>query len=106
MTYPNDDILIDYMSWRQADVHVNNLYNICFWSIVKSGSTESEAHDRLKGTTSADKNEMLFSEFGINYNNEPEVFRKGTFIRKNSEKIWVKSSSDLFTRETYGGIIK
>lgn len=28
----------------------------------------------------ADKNEMLFSEFGINYNNEPEQFRKGSVL--------------------------
>ena len=25
--YPSDDNLKDYLSWRQADVHVNNLYN-------------------------------------------------------------------------------
>ena len=29
---------------------------------------------------SGDKNEILFSQFGINYNNEPEVFRKGTVL--------------------------
>ena len=26
------------------------------------------------------KNEMLFSQFGINYNNEPEVYKKGTLL--------------------------
>ena len=34
----------------------------------------------MKGTVSADKNELLFSEFGINYNNESELFKKGTVI--------------------------
>lgn len=29
---------------------------------------------------SGDKNEILFSQFGINYNNEPELFRKGTVL--------------------------
>ena len=38
--------------------------------------------ERLKGTLSKDKNEILFSEFGINYNNEPEQFRKGTTLVK------------------------
>lgn len=36
--------------------------------------------DVLQGTFSDDKNEILFSRFGINYNNEPEMFRKGSVI--------------------------
>ena len=28
----------------------------------------------------ADKNEILFSRFGINYNREPEIFKKGSVI--------------------------
>jgi Uncharacterized conserved protein len=37
----------------------------------------------LRGTLASDKNELLFSEFGLNYNNEPPMFRKGTvLIRK------------------------
>jgi tRNA(His) guanylyltransferase len=36
--------------------------------------------ERLSGTFSSDKNEILFSEFGINYNNEPEQFKKGTTL--------------------------
>ena len=38
----------------------------------------AQAHETLKGTLSKDKNELLFSKFSINYNNEPEVFRRGT----------------------------
>ena len=29
---------------------------------------------------SADKNELLFSQFGINYNNLPEIYRKGSVL--------------------------
>ncbi|KAF6214388.1 hypothetical protein GE061_009128 [Apolygus lucorum] len=79
--YPTDENLRDYLSWRQADVHVNNLYNLCFWSLVlKSGLTPSEAELKLRGTLSGEKNELLFQEFGINYNNEPQMFRKGTTL--------------------------
>ena len=35
----------------------------------------------LQGTLAADKNENLFSEFNINYNNEPLMYRKGTVLR-------------------------
>ncbi|KAF7252204.1 hypothetical protein EG68_08814 [Paragonimus skrjabini miyazakii] len=37
----------------------------------------------FQGTLSSDKNELLFSEFGCNYNNEPELFRKGTVLFRN-----------------------
>ena len=36
--------------------------------------------ERLKGTLSGEKNEILFSEFRINYNEEPAQFRKGTTL--------------------------
>ncbi|KAG6002338.1 hypothetical protein E4U43_001135, partial [Claviceps pusilla] len=32
------------------------------------------------GTLAAEKNEILFSRFHINYNNEPEIFKKGSVI--------------------------
>lgn len=35
--YPSDQNLKDYLSWRQADVHVNNLYNTSFWNLVLNG---------------------------------------------------------------------
>ncbi|KAK7863488.1 hypothetical protein R5R35_010519 [Gryllus longicercus] len=79
--YPTDKNLRDYLSWRQADVHINNLYNTAFWSLVlKKGFTNAQAEERLKGTVASDKNELLFSEFGLNYNNEPAVYRKGTIL--------------------------
>ncbi|XP_055744147.1 probable tRNA(His) guanylyltransferase [Salvelinus fontinalis] len=83
--YPSNRNLRDYLSWRQADCHVNNLYNTVFWTLVqKGGLTTTQAEDRLKGTLAADKNEIMFSEFNINYNKEPLVHRKGTAL------IWEK----------------
>ncbi|KAH8249658.1 hypothetical protein KR032_011118 [Drosophila birchii] len=79
--YPSDENLRDYLSWRQADVHVNNLYNTAFWKLVlEKGLTNQEAEAKLRGTFSADKNELLFQEFGINYNNLPGMYRKGTIL--------------------------
>lgn len=83
--YPSDDNLRDYLSWRQADTHINNLYNTVFWKLVlEGGRTNQEAEAELCGTFSSDKNEILFSKFGINYNNLPQMYRKGTIlVRKN-----------------------
>jgi tRNA(His) guanylyltransferase len=84
--YPKRRVLRDYLSWRQADCHINNLYNTTFWSMVLKGGMEArEAEEALKGTVSGDKNEILFSRFGINYNNEPEMYRKGTVMYRSYE---------------------
>ncbi|PWA02820.1 hypothetical protein BB558_001032 [Smittium angustum] len=78
--YPTDKHLRDYLSWRQADCHINNMYNTCFWELVKSGVGNKEAEKMLCGTNSGDKNELLFSKFQINYNTIPEIFRKGSVL--------------------------
>jgi len=71
----------DYLSWRQADCHINNLYNTCFWNLVQvSGVSRQDAYEALKGTQSSDKNELLFGRFGMNYNDVDKMFRKGTTI--------------------------
>lgn len=79
--YPTDENLRDYLSWRQADTHVNNLYNTTFWSLVLNGGlTNQAAEERLRGTLAADKNEILFTQFGINYNALDAMLRKGTIL--------------------------
>jgi len=79
--YPTVENLRDYLSWRQADCHINNLYNTVFWALVLRGkATNLEAVARLQNTLSAEKNEILFTQFGINYNKEPDVFRKGSVV--------------------------
>ena len=46
---------------------------------------------RLEGSFAKDKNEILFSEFGVNYNNEPEQFRKGTSVFKKRVEVRTES---------------
>ena len=50
----------------------------CFWMLVKSGKGEYGAHEILKGTLSTDKNDLLFQRFRMNYNNDLEMFQKGS----------------------------
>ncbi|KAG1736562.1 Thg1 C terminal domain-containing protein [Suillus lakei] len=81
VVYPTERAIRDYFSWRQADTHINNLYNTTFWALVqKGGQTTTEAHATLRGTVSATKHEMLFSRFGINYNEISQRFKKGSVI--------------------------
>lgn len=87
--YPTQKEVRDYFAWRQADsmflplilAHINNLYNTVFWALVQQGGkSEREAHDILKGTVSAEKHEIMFQQFGINYDKLPAFFRKGTTL--------------------------
>jgi tRNA(His) guanylyltransferase len=79
--YPNLKTLRDYFSWRQADCHINNLYNTCFWKLIMDGGkTNQAAENMLKNTLSDFKNELLFSQFGINYSKLDPIFRKGSLL--------------------------
>ena len=106
--YPQKIQMMDYFRWRQVDCHINNLYNICFWNLVKDGMSTKESMETLKNTLSSDKNEILFSKFKINYNNEPEVFRKGTTIirSKTSPSLNISSLTSKSLYIYHGDLIK
>ena len=79
--YPTLKNVRDYLSWRQADTHINNLYNTCFWALVdKEHLSPKDAEKQLCGTDAGQKNELLFSKFGINYAKLPDMFRKGSVL--------------------------
>lgn len=106
--YPSDENMRDYLGWRQADTHINNLYNTVFWKLVlEGGRTNREAQEELSGTFSCDKNEILFSKFGINYNNLPEMYRKGTILlRKNVEMPKIKGKRYQITVPFFVDLIR
>ncbi|GLB01095.1 tRNA-His guanylyltransferase [Aspergillus tubingensis] len=99
--YPNSRIFRDYMSWRQVDCHINNLYNTTFWSMVLQGGMDRrEAELELKGTLSSDKNEILFKRFGINYNNEEEIYKKGSVLYRQVQYQLEEKSDSSVQEET------
>eukprot|EP00127_Corallochytrium_limacisporum_P004884 Clim_evm28s191 gene=Clim_evmTU28s191 len=88
--YPDVRTLRDYLSWRQADCHINNLYNTVFWTLVQDGGLSPQAAEQdLCGTLSGDKNEILFSKFGINYNNLEPRYRKGSILIQGTREVIV-----------------
>ena len=48
--------------------------------VVFCAGMEDEADEMRQGSLAADKNEILFSRFKINYNNEPEIYKKGSVV--------------------------
>jgi len=86
--YPSIKNLRDYLSWRQVDCHINNLYNTTYWMMVqRGGMSPADAEKELQGTVSSDKNEILFKRFGINYNNEPEMYKKGSVVYRQVRDV-------------------
>ncbi|GAA5927184.1 tRNA guanylyltransferase [Sporobolomyces koalae] len=97
--YVTENEIRDYMRWRQVDTHINNLYNTCFWTLVlKGGRSAQEANKELSGTISSQKQEMLHTEFGINYNNEPAMFRKGSLVMWETVPISQPVTTPVETR--------
>lgn len=98
VVYPTDQLVRDYFSWRQVDCHINNLYNTSFWGLIqKCGMTPQEAEAALAGTLASDKNEILYAKCGINYNNEPEMFKKGTVLVREYDE-W-KQGEEVTSRQ-------
>ncbi|KAL8795879.1 MAG: hypothetical protein Q9195_001759 [Heterodermia aff. obscurata] len=107
VAYPSLQNLRDYMSWRQlieATGHINNLYNTAFWTLVQLGNmSTTQAEAELKGTLAADKNEILFSRFQINYNNEPGMFKKGSVIYREDNHEHGSADSEDWGLKLHGG---
>ncbi|GER35126.1 tRNA(His) guanylyltransferase 1 [Striga asiatica] len=94
--YPSCEILRDYLSWRQVDCHINNQYNTCFWMLVKSGKSKSEAQNFLKGTQTQEKNELLDELSGISnyYQTSHPMFRQGSSVYWDRETMLVDGKEE------------
>ncbi|SMF68506.1 tRNA(His) guanylyltransferase Thg1 family protein [Pseudobacteriovorax antillogorgiicola] len=74
---PQVDDVIRYFRWRQDDAHRNALNGHCYWFHRKQGLSDQEAHQKLMGVSNSEKNEFLFTEAGINFNEIPTWERRG-----------------------------
>ena len=101
--YPTLDIVRDYLCWRQADTHINCLYNYTLCTLVRAGMGATEATEFLRKTLSSDKNEILFKH-GINYNMLPVSHRKGTLLIR--EKGIIERNDDLIEEKKWKQIKK
>lgn len=44
--YPSVQNLRDYLSWRQVDCHINNLYNTTYWTLIQQGGLDAQTAER------------------------------------------------------------
>jgi tRNA(His) 5'-end guanylyltransferase len=71
-----DDQVVDYFRWRQADAARCALNGWAYWTLRKEGKSVAEATAALQGKSVAFKNELLF-QHGINFNDVPLWQRRG-----------------------------
>lgn len=72
---PNSDELANCMLWRNLDATKN---------AISMAAHHYFSHTELQGKSGAQKQEMLFQQHNINFNDYPAHFKRGTFVRKET----------------------
>lgn len=93
---PRVQDVVDYFRWRNEDAHRNALNAHCYWLLRKHGSKPAAAQKQLDGLPVAAKNEMLFAEGGVNFNDLPLWEKRGWALLW---KIVVKRATNRKTCE-------
>lgn len=86
---PTVDEMVNVMIWRQQDATRNS---------ISMAASEYFSHKSLEGVSSDAKQERLFQEEGINWNDYPVKFKRGTVVKKVL-KTFVKTD-DTFSHKT------
>ena len=73
---PDFEHVVDYFRWRQQDARRNALNSWCYWRMRESSSAR-RAHKRMHGMTVREKKQILFQEFGIDFDSLPRWQRHG-----------------------------
>ncbi|KAM0248400.1 hypothetical protein ACHAQJ_009474 [Trichoderma viride] len=90
---PNDKRALDLMN-AAAKAVVTDLPEIVIAYGFRLSQDLQSLREESKGTLAAEKNEILFSRFQINYNNELEIFKKGSIIFRDYELVEPNSHNE------------
>ncbi len=74
---PTESLVVDYFRWRNEDAHRNALNAHNYWMLREKGETARSATETLHKFSVAEKNELLFSKGGINFNEVPDWQKRG-----------------------------
>ena len=93
--FPNKQLVVDYFRWRNEDANRNALNAHCYWKLRKDGQTQDTATAKIKGLSTAEKNELLFS-FKTNFNDLPSWQKRGIGVYwEDLEKIGINPISGI-----------
>lgn len=100
-TIPDPVEVCNYFVWRQQDATRNS---------IQSAAQAHFSQAALHGLNSNQLQEKLFSEAGINWNDYPENFKRGTLVYKadykpaGSDELrshWVSDPAPIFTNKSW-----
>lgn len=77
---PTREDVFNVFRWRQNDSLRNCLSGFAFWELVKSGKSRKSATKILQSKKASFKQDLLFKEFGINFNDVEPWKKNGTFV--------------------------
>jgi tRNA(His) 5'-end guanylyltransferase len=78
--FPEAANVYEYLQVRQRDCLTNCLESYAYWTLRHSGRSKKETQARLEGMNQSDKQEMLFTEFNLNFNNITAEQKRGDII--------------------------
>lgn len=76
---PHSDVNNAFL-WRQRDAFKNCVGSYAFYKLGGAGA----ATKRLQGVSTAQRQELIFSEFGVNVNDLPTRWRRGRCVRREN----------------------
>lgn len=86
--FATSSLVVDYFRWRNEDAHRNALNAHCYWALRRKGQSVKEATSAIFKASVAEKNELLFREAGLNFNDLPSWQKRGIGIYwENYEKL-------------------
>lgn len=73
---PNLDEAANVLVWRELDATRNS---------IQMAAQSQFSHKQLQNKNTSELQEMLFSEKGINWNDYPDFFKRGTYVFRRKE---------------------
>ena len=74
---PTLNLVVDNFRWRNEDAHRNALNAHCYWALRKGGESIGSATEKLERLSVSDKNELLYQQAGVNFNDLPNWQKRG-----------------------------
>ncbi|WP_216701566.1 hypothetical protein [Gloeothece verrucosa] len=83
--------------FSSADAHRNALNSHCYWTLRKNGYTVGQATSKLEKLSISAKNELLYQQAGLNFNDLPNWQKRGVGLYW---EIYQKEGVNPLTGET------
>ncbi len=119
---PSKSKVVDYFRWRNEDANRNALNAHTYWLLRKKGLNKTQATEALDGKSTGEKNELLFRESGLNFNEFPSWQKRGVALywanetkkgfnpitqqEESAERRVIKTDYDLPIKDEYSTFIR